>query len=258
MIQPNAKCVVNGSKVNETIDALNPLLSMEIKVADIAEPHVQYGQDNVQITIPQPSNFTNEQLDVVDSSNTPSTRWFVTSTSQGESSASNTRSGIPINASQPSTTNKGRDKMPREGGDTNNRNNLALIDGGGNGFNVDNGDVGRPKQPIGALRDDGSTTRTGGQGAFGGGVDEFGNELRSDGSRVTPSGMPVAPDSTTTRTSDKFLLPIVGAPPRESKPLIPKNRTGSKKRKRDYKGTRDISPGDRKSRRLSGSSVDIF
>ena len=236
MIQPNAKCVVNGSKVNETIDALNPLLSMEVKVANIAEPHVQYGQDNVQITIPQPSNFTNEQLDVVDSSNTPSTRWFVTSTSQGESSASNTRSGIPINASQPSTTNKGRDKMPREGGDTNNRNNLALIDGGGNGFNVDNGDVGRPKQPIGALLDDGTTTRP----------------------KAPAGGGALLDDGTTTRTSDKFLLPIVGAPPRESKPLIPKNRTGSKKRKRDYKGTRDISPGDRKSRRLSGSSVDIF
>ena len=254
MIQPNAKCVVNGSKVNETIDALNPLLSMEVKVANIAEPHVQYGQDNVQITIPQPSNFTNEQLDVVDSSNTPSTRWFVTSTSQGESSASNTRSGIPINASQPSTTNKGRDKMPREGGDTNNRNNLALIDGGGNGFNVDNGDVGRPKQPIGALLDDGTTTRP--KAPAGGGA------LLDDGTTTRPKapagGGALLDDGTTTRTSDKFLLPIVGAPPRESKPLIPKNRTGSKKRKRDYKGTRDISPGDRKSRRLSGSSVDIF
>lgn len=235
MIQPNAKCVVNGSKVNETIDALNPLLSMEIKVADIAEPHVQYGQDNVQITIPQPSNFTNEQLDVVDSGNTPSTRWFVTSTSQGESSASNTRSGIPINASQPSTINKGRDKMPRDGGGINNRDNLALIDGGGNGINIDNGEVGRPKQPIGALLDDGSTTRTG----------------------ERPIGA-LLDDGTTTRTSNELQLPIVGAPPRESKPLIPKNRTGSKKRKRDYKGTLDISPGDRKSRRLSGSSVDIF
>jgi hypothetical protein len=135
MIQPDAKCVVNGSKVNATIIALNPLLDMEVVMADVAKPQVQYGKDSVQIIIPQPSNFTNEELDVVDSSNTASTRWFVTASSQGRASTSNVKSGVPINKSMPGmvSQNRGGLKTQGGGGSQSNRNNLNRAAGGGSG-----------------------------------------------------------------------------------------------------------------------------
>ena len=49
MITPNAKCIVNGKKVNEIALWVNQFLKM-----------------------------TNEELDVVDANNAPGRRWFLT------------------------------------------------------------------------------------------------------------------------------------------------------------------------------------
>jgi len=280
MIEPNAKCVVNGSKLNEAIDALNALLNIDITMADVSEPQVKYGAGGVQIVIPAPDGFANELLDVVDSSNSASTRWFVTSSVSGKASSSSTQSGTPVNKSQSAGVGRNRKNLGRAGGNQNQRNKLNRATGGGRGI-----DIARPVAPPktangggafgggtdafgnelyadgsrvtpegrgGALRDSGisgrplapSTTASGG-GAFGGGTDAFGNELYADGSRVTPGGRGGAlrDDGTTTRTGDKARP---GAPPKIPKPPIAKRRSG--RRKRDYKGTLDIDPGYRKSR----------
>jgi len=231
MIEPNAKCVVNGSKLNEAIDALNALLNIDITMADVSEPQVKYGGSGVQIVIPAPDGFANELLDVVDSSNSASTRWFVTSSVSGKASSSSTQSGTPVNKSQSAGVGRNRKNLGRAGGNQNQRNKLNRATGGGRGI-----DIARPVAP--------PKTANGG-GAFDGGTDAFGNELYADGSRVTPGGRGGAlrDDGTTTRTGDKARP---GAPPKIPKPPIAKRRSG--RRKRDYKGTLDIDPGYRKSR----------
>lgn len=108
MIQPNAKCVVNGPKVNEVINALNQLLNIDITIGDVNEPQVQYGYDGVQIVLPKGGAFTNEELDVVDSNNTASTRWFATSTTQGMTPVNTNTS--PVNK-QNTSTPTGRDNI---------------------------------------------------------------------------------------------------------------------------------------------------
>jgi len=40
MISPDAKCVVNGEKLNEAIEALNGLLNMSIMVGTSETPQV--------------------------------------------------------------------------------------------------------------------------------------------------------------------------------------------------------------------------
>ncbi|MGB1179357.1 MAG: hypothetical protein ACPG4J_08855 [Lentibacter algarum] len=266
MIEPNAKCVVNGSKLNEAIDALNALLNIDITMADVSEPQVKYGAGGVQIVIPAPDAFANELLDVVDYNNSASTRWFITSSLSGKASSSGTQSGAPINKSQSAGVGKNRDSLDRQGGNQNQRNKLNRATGGGQGLNI-----ARPVAP--------PKTANGG-GAFGGGTDAFGNELHADGSRVTPEGRGGAlrDDGTTTRTGGMPLrtgdmplrtgdmplrtgdmplrtgdMPLrtgdrarPGAPPKIPKPPIAKRRSG--RRKRDYKGTLDIDPGYRKSR----------
>jgi len=115
MITPNAKCVVNGPKVNEVITALNPLLDMSIIVGDGAEPRIQYGGGGVQIVLPAAGENANEQLDVVDSNNTASTRWFITSSSQGGSSESSS-TGSPTDQSYPSPQAAKRESLGGSGG----------------------------------------------------------------------------------------------------------------------------------------------
>jgi len=223
MIEPDAKCVVNGSKLNETIIALNPLLNMDIVIGNVTEPQIQYSEGAVQIVIPPGGGggSTNEQLDIVDTNNQASTRWFLTTTSQGSASPGDTATagGVNIgsigNKSNPSKQSKDRDKLggggaAGGGGAGKNRDKLDRIDGGGNGVNVNEGDVGGPKKPAGG-------------GAFGGGTDAFGNELYADGNRVTPGGMggDLADDGlTAAQAGAQFragtggdLPPLPGAPP---------------------------------------------
>lgn len=244
MINPDAKCVVNGSKVNEVIMALNPLLDMEVIVGDVNEPTIKYSEGGIKIIIPSPEGYLNEQLDVVTPSNTAGSRWFLTSTSQGSASSSGasttTANATPINKSQPSTPNKGRDEMPRVGGGQNNRDKLNTATGGGKGVKVSTGgalrddgtsamplapsmalrDTGTGAMPIApsmALRDDGVTARTGGT-VGGPATDEFGNVLGSGN-----LGMPVAPTGDTGADT----TPLPGAPPRIAEPPIARSRSGS-------------------------------
>lgn len=84
MIDPNAKCVVNGEKVNEVIYALNPLLKMDIIVGDVAEPTIKYTSNSIQFVLPPSEGVVpNELLDVVDSNNVASSRYFVTTEDAG-------------------------------------------------------------------------------------------------------------------------------------------------------------------------------
>ena len=152
MISPDAKCVVNGSKLNEAIMAFNPLLAMNVSLGDVVEPSVKYSEGGVQITLPSPFEYANEELDVVNSDNTAGTRWFLTSTSQGGSSSSlesstTTTSNTPINKSNQSRPKRNRDKLNREGGGQNNRDQLNRAAGGGDsrvGVNSAGFDMGGP------------------------------------------------------------------------------------------------------------------
>ena len=143
MIDPDAKCVVNGPKVNETIRALNPLLNMEIvRVAAQAGARVVYGAGGVQLLIPLASSvdgFEQEEIDIVDSANAPSTRFFMTSetlvsgygivTSSGATSAPTT--GSSTSTSTTTSGNKNRSQLSRPGPSQNNRNSLNIAGNGG-------------------------------------------------------------------------------------------------------------------------------
>lgn len=206
MIEPDAKCVVNGSKLNEAIMAFNPLLAMNVSLGDVVEPSVKYSEGGVQITLPSPFEYANEELDVVNSDNTAGTRWFLTSTSQGGASSSldsstTTTSNTPINKSNQSRPKRNRDELHREGGGQNNRDQLNRATGGGGALRDDGTTTRTGPQPSGALRDDGTTTRTGPQ----------------------PSGA-LRDDGTTTRTGGD-LTPKPGAPPiTGNKPKQPPSR----------------------------------
>ena len=84
MITADAKCVVNGPKLNEVIDAINPLLGMDIIVGNVSQPEIKYSSDAIQIVIPPGGGgSTNEQLDIVDANNTAAQRWFLTTLQEG-------------------------------------------------------------------------------------------------------------------------------------------------------------------------------
>ena len=80
-IEPAKRCITRRDKTNEIINALNPLLNLDVQTDDyIASPIVNYSDNNVTIIIPNglPSGYEEEVLDVVDSSNTASQRYFLT------------------------------------------------------------------------------------------------------------------------------------------------------------------------------------
>ena len=143
MIDPDAKCVVNGPKVNETIRGLNPLLNMEIvRVAAAQGAEVVYGPGGVQLLIPLANSvegFEQEEIDIVDATNTPSTRYFMTSetlvSNYGTITASNTVSASPTGSSTSTSTttsgNKNRSQLSRPGPSQNNRNSLNIAGNGG-------------------------------------------------------------------------------------------------------------------------------
>ena len=172
MIQANAKCVVNGDKVNEVINALNPLLNMDIIIGDVAKPQIQYGGGSIQIVIPPGGATTNEELDVVDSGNTASTRWFVTTTEQGAGGTGDAI-GNPVGKSDASGTTSGRDSLGGGSGVTPNRDQLST--GATSGIPLDRG-----RHPGGV-----SVSGTGGTsagGTFDGTkTDEFGNVIGGGG-----------------------------------------------------------------------------
>ena len=142
MIQANAKCVVNGKKLNELISWINGSM---------------------------------EQLDVVDQNNYASKRWFLVS------DASDINSGTSPDASRNKMPREGGGGGGGGGGAQGNRDKLNKAAGGGQGVKIKNGGAlrddgsatrGGTKQVdafgnvLGggvAMLDDGSTTRAGQQ-----------------------------------------------------------------------------------------------
>ena len=118
MITPDAKCVVNGDKLNETIGAVNPLLNMDIIVGQSETPQVKYSKDGVQFVLPPSGGASaNEELDVVDSNNAAARRWFFTSDSAGSGGGEDivTSGGVndmsPQNKADNAPVNKKRNQL---------------------------------------------------------------------------------------------------------------------------------------------------
>jgi hypothetical protein len=239
MIQPDAKCVVNGAKVNEAIMALNPLLAMSVGyIGGGKPPQVTYSDGEVKILLPLADSvdgFSLEELDIVDTDNAASSRYFMTSTSSVSTYGTTTAStsGTPTgkqSTSQPTSkdrnslngtpNNKNRDKLDTGG---------ALLDSSGSGGVAPTGNV---TGGGGALRDDGQTAeqsrakflaereRAAGGSANtisvgGAGVDEFGNTiggsgaLRDDGSTAADSRAKFL----AARQGATTPAPLPGAPP---------------------------------------------
>ena len=199
MIQPDAKCVVNGAKVNEAIVALNPLLAMSVGyIGGGKPPQVTYSDGEVKILLPladSVAGFSLEELDIVDTNNAASSRYFMTSASSvstyGTTTASTSGTPTGKQSSAPPTS-KDRNSL---GGTPNDKNRDKLDTGAGRPIAPGNAGVaptgntstGRPVA-------DGSTAadsrakflaerkRAGGGSANmisvgGAGVDEFGNNI---------------------------------------------------------------------------------
>ena len=178
MIQPDAKCVVNGPKVNEVINVLNKILNVTLS----------------------------EEFDVVEYGNVPGRRWFFTGKLTGQKQDSASPGRDKLNTGSGAGSNN-RDSMPKFTGGGG-----ALKDDGGaggfGGLNVGPDGGGMLKypgdttgsRPSGMPKYPSDTTGGTGVGGFGGGTDAFGNELYADGTRVTPGGMLKYPGDTTSGT----------------------------------------------------------
>jgi len=247
MIQPDAKCVVNGAKVNEAIMALNPLLAMSVGyIGGGKPPQVTYSDGEVKILLPLADSvdgFSLEELDIVDTDNAASSRYFMTSTGSvstyGTTTASTSGTPTGKQSSAPPTSkdrnslgntpsNNNRDKLTTGG---------ALRDPSGGvapPVNVTGGALrddrkvdqfGNTIGGSGALRDDGSTTAGGGinslnkgNGIAGGMADDgqtaeqsrtnfLANQQRA--ADTTPAPLPGAPPL----GGDNIPAPLPGAPP---------------------------------------------
>lgn len=238
MIQPDAKCVVNGAKVNEAIMALNPLLAMSVGyIAGGKPPQVTYSDGEVKILLPLADSvdgFSLEELDIVDTNNAASSRYFMTSSSSVSTYGTTTAStsGTPTGKqSTPQPTSKDRNRL---GNTPSNKNRDKLTTGGaplGNGAGVaptGNISTGRP---AGDLVDDGMTAkqaganflknkqRAGSANMISVGVDEFGNtiggsgrgDLADDGMTAKQAGANFLANRQ--RAAGTTPAPLPGAPP---------------------------------------------
>lgn len=195
MIQANAKCVVNGKKVNEIAGWLNQFI-----------------------------NLTEEEIDIVDAGNTPGKRWFLTGKLAGDLGAGSAEDGDRNNLGGTSGNSQGSD------GGGNSREQLStggrpLAPGSSVGAAVDIS-TGRPVADGSTAADSrakflAERNRAAGGSANmisvgGAGVDEFGNEIGG-------AGRPVTDGSTAADSRAKFLAarqgatttptPLPGAPP---------------------------------------------
>ena len=186
MIQPDAKCVVNGAKVNEAITALNPLLAMSVGyIGGGKPPQVTYSDGEVKILLPLADSvdgFSLEELDIVDTSNAASSRYFMTSTSSvstyGTTTASTSGTPTGKQSSAPPTS-KDRNSLGNTPSN-NNRDQLSMNTGGAL---RDSGGGVAPTGNVtgGALRDDRK-------------VDQFGNTIGGGGA-LRADGFMVAGDA---------------------------------------------------------------
>ena len=186
MIQPDAKCVVNGAKVNEAITALNPLLAMSVGyIGGGKPPQVTYSDGEVKILLPLADSvdgFSLEELDIVDTSNAASSRYFMTSTSSvstyGTTTASTSGTPTGKQSSAPPTS-KDRNSL---GNTPSNKNRDQLSMNTGGALRDSGGGV-APTGNVtgGALRDDRK-------------VDQFGNTIGGGGA-LRADGFMVAGDA---------------------------------------------------------------
>lgn len=199
MIQPDAKCVVNGAKVNEAIMALNPLLAMSVGyIGGGKPPQVTYSDGEVKILLPLADSvdgFSLEELDIVDTNNAASSRYFMTSTDSVSTYGTTTAStsGTPTgkqSTSQPTSkdrnslgntpSNNNRDQLNMAGAAPLNQgaavapaNNI-----GGGGAIAGGGGGGGGGGDRGSGGCDGGVCRRGGSGGAGG-VREDGSEAEA-------------------------------------------------------------------------------
>lgn len=186
MITPDAKCVNNGKKVNETISALNPLLGMSVGyTAGGNPPQVTYNDAEVKILLPLADSvegFSLEELDIVDSNNAASSRYFMTSLSSVSTYGTTTAStsGTTVGKQSTSQPTNGRNKL-NDGGNNAGNNRDKLNTGGA--LRDTSGDGVAPVNKIsGALRDDGNRPR----------VDQFGNTIGGTGGALRDDGTTTA------------------------------------------------------------------
>ena len=230
MITPDAKCVVNGSKVNEAIIALNPLLSMSVGyIGGGKPPQVTYSDGEVKILLPLADSvegFSMEELDVVDSNNAASSRYFMTSLSSVSTYGTTTAStsGTPTGRQSSPQPTKGRNKLNAGGNSAgNNREQLSTggmplapgssvgaavdIRSGVNSAGIDTGKSGVAADSRRGVNSAGIDT----------GVDQFGNTIGGTGGGLRDDGM------TAEQARKQFLegkkraaaspAPLPGAPP---------------------------------------------
>ena len=285
MIQANAKCIVNGDKVNETIMAVNSLMNVDIVVGNVDEPQVKYFSEGFLIVLPRGSSYANEELYYVDANNEVASRWFVTSTTQASTSPVST-SGTPTGKqSSAPPTSKDRNSLGNTPNDKN-RDQLSMNTGGA--LRDPSGGVAPPVNVTGgalrddrkvdqfgntiggggALRDDGSTTAGGGinslnkgNGIAGGMADDgqtaeqsrtnfLANQQRA--ADTTPAPLPGAPPL----GGDTTPPPLPGAPPQISDttppptPVAPPLSGDS--------GSGDFSPGSRDYRAMQLNNPEAF
>ena len=110
MIQANAKCIVNGDKVNETIMAVNSLMNVDIVVGNVDVPQIKHFPTGFLIVLPRGSSYANEELYYVDTNNDVASRWFVTSTSQASTTPVST-SGTPTGKQSSAPASKDRNSL---------------------------------------------------------------------------------------------------------------------------------------------------
>ena len=188
MIQPDAKCINNGKKLNETIKGLNSILN----------------------------NVVSEEIDIVDSNNQPSKRWFVVGKLTGQKQDSDT--GDRDNLGN-TPNDKNRDSLDKGAG-------RPIAPGNAGVAPTGNISTGRPLADGSTAADSRAKFLAERERAAGGsanmisvggtGVDEFGNTIGS-------AGRPVADGSTAADSRAKFLAarqgatttpaPLPGAPP---------------------------------------------
>ena len=186
MIQPDAKCINNGKKLNEAISALNSILDVAVS----------------------------EEIEVVDTNNLPSKRWFFTGRLKGqkEDSASGDQERLgntPSNNNRDQLTTGGRPLAPGS--------SVAPTVNISTGRPVADGSTAADSRAKFLAERNRAAGGSANMISVGGtGVDEFGNTIGG-------AGRPVADGSTAADSRAKFLAakqgetttppPLPGAPP---------------------------------------------
>ena len=227
MIQPDAKCVVNGHKINaEIIPALNALLNMEIIVGDVAAPEIRFTSESAQIVIPPSAGAeTNEELDVVDSNNQAAKRWFLTTLEAGIGGEDTTapKMGTSAGSAGGSTENTKREKLGGGASSDKNRNKLdrAAASGGAAPIGGNDGQGGNVNPPVNINNPQGRPLY---DPTTGKAVPGTGNNLTGGGYPVGdgdfPPPRPIAPP-----LGGDFPPPMPGAPPLGGDEPRPTNKT---------------------------------